>query len=171
MKKSESKDNLISALYNTALILSKTPKILNDCTSLGIGTFVNQTHEINYNYFIVKRNNDLKCICVTHKSLPIIEINYERFLKLNEISRIYFIMWSGFSYFDDFFSFMYSVQKDTDIETMNYIGEKGLLDDVENRKQLMDDILPFVNEYGESSRSVKRMRSILSSLPVFHKKQ
>lgn len=162
MFKSNVKNKLINSLFDSAIVLSKNPEII---LNGDIVTGVDSDNRNNYDSFVVKNNANVEGVCVTNRTTLLIELNYSQFIKLNEVSRAYVIMWCGFNYFSDFLRLVFfgSGEMEVDSETIKYLLDKEVITE-DNVNKLISDISVMVSSGGESARTVKRIRNIINSL-------
>ena len=152
------KNKLIDSLLKSAILLSKNPDMI---LSMDIVTGINTDSKNNYDCFIIKNNPKLKSVCVASIKTLVIELNYNQFVKLSEILRLYVVMWVGFNYFSDFLRLMFFSSNDREVDSgvIKYLSNKGLITK-ENVRGLISDIHLMISLNGESVKTIKRIRNI-----------
>lgn len=157
------KKEIIDALFIKAVELSKNPELLNNGL---IMTSSSASDIIRNEYFSIRKDDSINNIHID-KSSPLIHINLSDFNQLNEITRVYVIMFCAFVYYTSFFDFMLfsSSEREADKKTINYLNNNGLFN-YESVRDLLNSLRDIFCKYGYTIKVLKRMRYILNVIPV-----
>jgi len=156
------KYRIIEALYSTAKHISKNPEMLLN----GVISTYDGCEDINMSaYFLIERNDNMQDICNTYNSQPLIQVNYNKFVNLNEVTRVFIIIWCGFVYFSDFLNviMIFSSQRQTDSETIDFLFEKGHINS-NNGNELIDELSNIISSNCLNAKTVKRINNIFRSI-------
>lgn len=152
---------IIDALFYSAVKVSKEPNlILNG----DIQTF-NEEGDLTLESFFIITRTEKDDISVSSNTKREIMLNHEKIKELNEITRVFVIMWGGFSYFKNssVFDIFLNTEMYTDIETIQYMCRRGLFD-LDSEKLFVDDMRSVLMKKGTTSYSLKRLRNIIGTL-------
>lgn len=158
------KKEIIDALFIKAVELSKNPELLNNgliMTSSGASDIIGNQ------YFNIRTDDSINDVVALGNTFPVIYVNSSNFKELDEITRVYVIMFCGFSYYTSFFDilFFYSHKKEADQKTIKLLNNNGLLN-YESVKELLNSLRDIFCKYGDNVGTSKRMRNILNVIPV-----
>lgn len=163
------KEIVIDSLYESAVKICKNPELYKEQNITCFGYNVNDKNiqkELNDKYtFEISWMNEINEVGVYHNNEFKIGLNYDRFLRLNEITRLFMLMWFGFIHFDaGFLLSLLSNEMDVDSDTVSYLKTKGRLLDNNEVNDLLSCFSEIISEYGITSRSVKRENNLSSLL-------
>lgn len=158
------KKEIIDALFIKAVELSKNPELLNNGL---IMTSSNAADIIGNEYFTIRRDDSINDVVALGNTFPVIHVNLINFKELNEITRVYVIVFCGFLYYTSFFDILFfsSHKKEADQKTIKLLNNNGLLN-YESVKELLNSLREVFCKYSDNVRISKRMRNILNVIPV-----